>query len=376
MPRLKLEAELGLNKTGFDAGMAAAGKQVQQFGQFVAGAFSIGAVFSFAKSLVDLGSEVKDASDRLGVGAKDIQEFQLAAKLGGQDIGVFARALEKIRVAMVKGVGGEGNPLAQFGITMEDLRSGDAVGILRKLADGLDEFSGSADQTKALMDVFGAKGTGGVINMLRELKNTGGIQIISDKQADMLDEFSDKLTTLWHNVKVIFANAAMGGVYNLRTGQWENLPEGGSRPASPRTEGIEAQVLAQQMAQQELAKTKNETDKIEEKNRVAQLTDAERLNELLAQRADLYRQLQFALDEQTEANIKNKIAQTDSDLIQVQGKIRPRMNHHIDESPLGRIGAFSGAGGSQNSAQMQGLITLRRIETALVQKGIIVRDSR
>ncbi len=365
MPRLKLEAELGLKKTGFDAGITAANKQVERFGKFVAGAFSITAVLGFAKSIIDLGGSIKDATDRLGVGVRDVQEFGLAAKLGGQDASVFARAIEKVRIAMAEGK----NPLAAFGITMREMQSGDAVGILRKLADALDDFGGNADQTKALADTFGAKGMGAIVNMLRELPAAKDNLTFTKEEVNLLDAAGDAWTKILNNIKVGAARAFLNT--DPRFFARDKSKEKEEPPKPIAVENLEAQAKAQE----DLAKLREKTDDLNEKNRIAQLTDEERLNELLLQRAELYRQLQFALNEQTEATIRNKIAQSDADIISVEAKFRkPKQQSHIETSQLGQIGAFSGGGINQNGPQLQGLQSLRRIESALIQKGIIVRD--
>lgn len=323
MAILKLMAMLGLNKTGFDAGMTDATKKVNRFGSDMksqlAGAFTATAVIAFTKSIIDLGGEIKDSMDRLGVGAKDVQEFGLAAKLGGQSADTFAKAVEKIRLAMAAGGATGKNPLAEFGITLQDLQSGDAVGILRKLAVELENFSGSASQTKALADTFGARGMGGIVNMLRELKAAGkGNLFISNEEVELLDRAGDSLTRLWHNFKVIGAKLLFpdpgDSWLGRKLGMKSNRTASTLTPVPPQMDETESPV------------------EVAEKIAKIEVDTAEKVGKKIAMR-------------------------------------------HIDESPLGRIGAFSG-GSVQNTAQLQGIQSLRRIENALIQKGIIVRDVR
>lgn len=387
MPTLRLNAVLGLNKTGFDAGMTAANKQVERFGaglrSHLAGAFSAAAIVGFTKSIVTAGSEIKDLSDRLSVLPKDVQEFGLAAKLGGQSADTFARALERIRLAMADGK----NPLEAFGITMKEMQAGDAVSILRKLAVELENFAGSAEQTKALADAFGARGMGAVVNMLRELRSAQGGLFFTDKDVEALDKAGDAATKFWNSMK-IGALRAFEWIGNkehdlidflfdvdLKNRFGKKGGGGGRGGPTPVAENMEAQAKAVE----ELSKLKKATDELNEKNRVAQLTDEERLNELMAERIELVRRLQFALTDKDAAEIQFLIAQNDASVLGLLGKAKPGATNGsgsgINDNPLGSIGAFTG-GTTQNSNGAQALQSLKRIESALIQKGIIVRDTR
>ena len=102
-----LTAVLGLDKTGFDAGIAAAGKQVNQFGaglkSQLAGAFGATAFIALGRSAIEAADGIDELSERLGVTNKQAQEFSLAAKLGGSGSEFFATKFEKLRKSLRDG---------------------------------------------------------------------------------------------------------------------------------------------------------------------------------------------------------------------------------------------------------------------------------
>jgi len=315
---------LGTDNTDFNRGLGEATARANTAARGMTAGFtrafaSLFAAGALTKQIIDLGGEVKDLSDRLGVSVEEVQEFSLAARLGGQDAGTFARAIERIRLAMVEGASGK-NPLAQFGITLQELQSGDAVGILRKLSEALKDTAMSADQFKSLVDVMGARGAGGVINMLKELQNAKG-SFLTKEEVDLLDRGGDALTKFWTNLKLMGAKFIfLDEKAKVQLGLRKQAPAAGALPA---VEGIEAQMALEKKTTEDLAKLRQETDELNEKNRRAQLTDEERLNELLMERTELIRRLQFALDEKGAAEIQFQLAQNAAGLLVAQKALAP-----------------------------------------------------
>lgn len=382
MPRLSLTAVLGLNKTGFDAGMAAANKQIASFGaglkSNLLSLFSVGSVMAFGKSIADTASNIKDLQDRLGVSAKDVQQFDLAAKMGGQSVEVFAKAIEKIRVAMAKG----DNPLETFGITMAQMRSGDAVAVLRALAAALENFSGSPGQTNALADMFGARQMGPVVNMLRELRNTDGTLLMSDKEVDNIDKALDLWTKIWTGMKSAAVKLSSFHPSMISAG----LFSGDSQPKTTLSgiENLEQSEKDREIAarahmatQDRILAAEKEAADIAEKTRISLLTKEQRINELVMERERLFDTI--ARTEEERANKQLALAKNEAEIVRLsseQQKVDKARRISIQESALGRIGVFAGAAAQESGPQVQSLHTLKQIYSALVNKGIIVRDAR
>lgn len=114
MALLSLIAKLGLDKTGFDAGLNAAGKKASAFGGMLksqlAAAFSVTAITAYAKHVIDLGSKFNDTAKKMNIGTDAVQEFAYAAKLSGTDIDTVARSfieLGRARAEALKNPGGD-----------------------------------------------------------------------------------------------------------------------------------------------------------------------------------------------------------------------------------------------------------------------------
>lgn len=384
MPRLKLEAELGLNKTGFDAGMAAAGKQAEKLGHdlkhHLGAGFTVVAMEQFVHSVIETGTHLKHMSERLAVTGDDLQQFAFAAELAGVEGGTFAKAVEKMRIAMAEAGEKGKNPLAAFGITLDEMLQGDAVGTLRHLSEALEHFNGSAEQTKALQDVFGARGMGNVVSMLNQLKAAGqGTLFMSKEDIENAAAADAAFKKLWNTIKLVGAKL----VFDKHWGIFHNLEETNQGAAGPPPV-VEPlfEMDREQRKREELAQLEQKAADQNEKNRVAQLTDEEHLNELLAERTELIRKLQFALTPEAIAGLQLDIANNAAKIIGLQSKIKPSaagpraLLDHPGGGSLGQIGAFTGAAANAafSNQQMQTINTLRRIENALVQKGILIRD--
>src|SRR5262245_453523 len=103
MGLLSLIARLGLDKSGFNAGLTAANKQVSKFGgalkSQLAGAFSAAAVIAYTKHLIDFGSKINDTATKLGVGTKELQEYTYAAQQNGAELEDVAKAFKALSAA-------------------------------------------------------------------------------------------------------------------------------------------------------------------------------------------------------------------------------------------------------------------------------------
>src|SRR5688500_2843364 len=106
MAILSLLAKLGLDKTGFDAGMSAAGNKVASFGKQMAGAFTAAAVAAAVTKATRMAilyaDEMKDLSDQIGTSTKQAQEWNFAAKLSGQNADFVTQSFAKMENALNK----------------------------------------------------------------------------------------------------------------------------------------------------------------------------------------------------------------------------------------------------------------------------------
>lgn len=372
MPILKLLAQLGLDKTGFDAALASADKSVAKFGKGIsgklAGAFSAAAVVAYGRAIINLGSDVKTMADRLGVSVDAVQEFGMAAKISGGDFSTFADALEKLRVSSVKSAANGENPLAMFGITMAELKSGDAAGVLKKLSVALQDFNGSAEQTKALREVFG-RGAGGVVSMLQNLPDVAGAARLTETEASLLDRAGDKLTLLWNKLLVIGAKAFLVPEEGLQKG----TPKAKARVAFPPDidVGASERAEAHMATQDRILRIEKELEEVSRRNEFSQMSKEEQLLRLEQEREAILKRM--AKSEEERAQKALELAKNEADIISVSeaGKLKSGM---VESSELGRIGAFSGPAANVASELRQLSEKMSKIHEVLAQKGIKVRD--
>lgn len=298
---------------------------------------SVSAISGMARSIIAAGSEIKDLSDRLAVSAKDVQEFGLAAKLSGQDAETFAKSLERIRIAAAKGE----TALSIFGVTTEQMRAG--VPALRQLAEGLKQFTGSAEQTKALADVFGVRGFGKTVNMLLELKAAGGVQFFTDRDIDNLDRAGDSITKFWTKMKV-------GG---LRAFEWIGnreadlidmlfgtdirgfgKPDKRNRKKKFQMGGLEEGAFAEEekararlSMMERVEKLNEKAEKFRKQAHLATITDEEELKELQEERARLKQEnFEDWIDEEAIAKKSLALAENEAAIAEVSERIRNKKN--------------------------------------------------
>jgi hypothetical protein len=133
MGGLKLVGELGLDGSGFAAGLkkaeglaASAGHEIRDA---LVGMIGIGTISLAISKTVQSVKELANASERLGVGTKNLQLLRKAANDAGVEFEKLERTFERIDVARFKALtpGSEGQgarrAFQQMGITPEMLRS-------------------------------------------------------------------------------------------------------------------------------------------------------------------------------------------------------------------------------------------------------------
>lgn len=404
MAILSLLAKLGLDKTGFDAGMASASKTVAGFGADLKGrlgaAFGVGAMLALARETIAYGDSLKELGERLGVTSLEAQQFALASKLGGADAEFFATKFDKLKKAMSEAISGGKNPFAAFGLSVERLSQMKPSDVIRELADQMNAVGVSADKNKPLVDIFG-KGASKMINILRDLENAkAGTIFFSDEDLKRLNRADDALTKLWHNTKV---GAATAADFILRISKAMGLLFSGSNlkdifpPATKSPKGIdESQILTDLEAADEERKVHmaimdrvlaldREAAKLEADAHKAGLTDAQRKNELLKERVTLMDNLRTmvgdlpAAEEEARAMMRKRLAEVNLDLTRIdqQKPVAASRLFQIEHTKLGAIGGTLGNSGTRaEQTQIDTLRQIKEMREDLNRRGILVKAWR
>lgn len=393
MSILSIFAKLGLDKSGFDAGMDAATKKASQFGgslkSHIAGAFSVAAMAALTRETIEYGDSLEEVAVQLNITTKEAQQYAIASKLGGADISFFTDKWIKLQNSMRIAIAGGKNPFSSFGIGIEQLERMNASQVIRVLIDNLNDAGNSTQTTMAAFDMFG-RGSGKMINILKDVDNAArGTLFFSDDMQARLQNADDIIVKAGNNAKV-----AWGWVLNkmMQPKNWflsainpalAMLPDDAAAKKKDRAAdpvGVAENQEKEEANLDRILKLREQANDLNERTRQSQLTKEERINELLEERVEIERQLGLKLGDEADAVLALERAKIDSELSMIN-KAKDKGGggaFKIHETAFGRIGAFTGA--ASQAAMPPGareqLNALLEIHRTLSAKGIIVKDVR
>jgi hypothetical protein len=130
--------------------------------------------FQAAKALGEFGVQVRDIELRTGLSAKEVGQFDIAARAVGQDVSVVERAMRGLTTAVEdeSKAGEKGRVwLRQFGVDLQGVRDGSVstAQVLLQVSDGLNTLPVGVERDKAAMDIFKRAGID-LIPFLKELR--------------------------------------------------------------------------------------------------------------------------------------------------------------------------------------------------------------
>jgi hypothetical protein len=187
------------------------------------GMFAGAVLFDKALNLIsgtfrELG-EVADQVDRSGLSAEQFQSLAYAAQQSGVSVSALAKATRQLRVDMAEAAAGTGKKIEMFkalGITMEQLKSGDATAVFLAISAAM---SGSADDSERLLiatSFFGDKIGNDIIPLLADYqklsKDIANAPIVDAKTLKLIGDYNDGVDRLNSGLKVMIAN--LFGVYD------------------------------------------------------------------------------------------------------------------------------------------------------------------
>jgi len=167
----KAFVELFADDSKLVKGLNAAAGKLKAFGNNVAsigkkmmlgGVGLVGSLFGASKVYADVGSKIKDMSDRTGMGAVAIQELAYAAEQSGTDMGALEVGVKKMQRAIVEagqGVKGPVDALAAIGLSAQQLAGLAPDKQLALIGDRLLKINDPAEKAAAAIELFGRSGT-------------------------------------------------------------------------------------------------------------------------------------------------------------------------------------------------------------------------
>lgn len=214
MSDFKVQGRLGLDGAGFFSTLNQARGAVSSFGGMLAGAFSIGAITSFSKSILDLAGNLNDVSDALNLNVEFLQRFKnSAAKSGGSlgDIEKFLFESQKSRQAAITNpAGAEAGAFKTLGFSAQDVSKLSPQKFIEKLIEAFSD--GATPQEINALSEIGGKSAKKLVGGFKEGLDMQ-TAIIHDALISQLDEIGDKFTDIGTTLKSLFA-PALGVVAN------------------------------------------------------------------------------------------------------------------------------------------------------------------
>ena len=129
----------------------------------IAGSFAV-AGFEAAKGLGELGTQIHNVSLRTGLTTKEVGQFSFAAKMAGQDVGIFETAMRKLSAGLSDA--GEDGKKAKEGLALLGVQARDVNGNLKptseifmQISEGMTHIGNASDRTNALVKIFGRLAT-------------------------------------------------------------------------------------------------------------------------------------------------------------------------------------------------------------------------
>lgn len=205
MGALSLLAKIGVDSTDLQIGLKRASSMADKFGKDfqsaitgqIAAAFSIAAITSFTKSIINAADEIGDLSEQLGLTNEEVQRFQVLAGQSGVKFESIASAIEKVnkaRIEALKSAGPERDTFAALGITVADLanRSDHSAKVLVRLGKVVLENRNDADKMSAAYDLLGPKLVKAAL-AAGKFDELGPILLFKDEDIENLGKVNDQL---------------------------------------------------------------------------------------------------------------------------------------------------------------------------------------
>jgi hypothetical protein len=209
-------------------------KAGSDIGKKLAGMFAATVLFDKAlsflsNSLRQLG-EVADQVDRSGLSAEQFQGLAYAAQQSGVSVSVLAKATRQLRVDMAEAAAGTGKKIEMFkalGVTMEQLKAGDATAVFMAISAAL---GGGADDSERLLittALFGDKIGNDILPMLSDFrklqKDIADAPIVDAKTLKAMGDYNDGMDRL--NASMVKLAASLFNVYNKYSKWAEKVAE-------------------------------------------------------------------------------------------------------------------------------------------------------
>jgi hypothetical protein len=169
----------------------------------LAGAFTVAAIASFGKAILDNAGKIIDLADAYKLTTDQVQIMTGSAIANGVEIEALIQTTAKLTEARQKALEGDKKTISAFermGISMATLENG-STGLYDMLVKIGSASSSRADGSQAGMDfadILGAKSSK-LRKAIEDLQNAPAIDIVPEETLRSIDEAGDMLSIAWKN---------------------------------------------------------------------------------------------------------------------------------------------------------------------------------
>ena len=214
-----LNVKVGLDRSGFQTGLAAMENSVQKFGSritgILAGSFSFAAIGAGISRAIDQGDQLQDLANRFGVAASAIQEIGNAASLSGASVSDVASAMNKLALNAGEAIGGNEQMAASFekiGLTASMLQGMSPQDLFMALSKAVSSGALGMEDFAVAQQLAG-RGAATLMETFRmgpdAIRQTGqAMGVMSDETIAALSQASDAIKTLQTQVTNAFGGVA------------------------------------------------------------------------------------------------------------------------------------------------------------------------
>lgn len=185
---------------------------IKKFTGMFAGAVLFDKALNFITGTFKSLGEVADQVDRSGLSAAQFQSLAYAAQQSGVSISVLAKATRQLRVDMAEAAAGTGKKTEMFkalGVSMEQLKAGDATAVFLAISKAMEGSSDDAERLLITTALFGDKIGNDIIPLLGNFeklqKDIANAPIVDEKTLKLIGEYNDGVDRLSSKLQVLAA---------------------------------------------------------------------------------------------------------------------------------------------------------------------------
>lgn len=219
---------LGIDGAQFQRGLNAAKQAIAGFAGSVktqlAGAFSIGAMGYGIKVVLEYAGALTDLSARTGVSVEALQRFDHAVRNNGSSLETLVGFWEQLALARQKALndpkGADAKAFGRLGITPGQIASASPQEITKQITAAF-KTTVNVDEIVGPLKEIGGRSATELIAAFKSGMDEGleNLSVMSDEQADALDDLGEQWTNLTRELTVGVAPALAKVVEGFRTFQ-------------------------------------------------------------------------------------------------------------------------------------------------------------